>query len=398
MANYVAVTGTYNINGQDLLPEIAREVLFYDRASYPIQTIMMSTRGVQHTYNPTYQWYEGQLDDPNTTSSAISGVGAGVPQALTLQSQNVRVGDTFYEPSSNQQFEVVLVNSYGTGTSNVNVLKVPSTASTTAVAGTPTMIRTGNTMIEGGYFPTSTTNTPTRFSNGISLVGGSIAVTNVMADTPSYYNNGSEFDYQKQAGIQQFRGNMERKIIWSKYYQETRTQTHNGNTWTGTAYSTNGIVPSISTNVVTYAGALTEATLDSFLGATMWGRRYYGSNMKLGFGGPDVFQDINGFAKDKIRVAPVGTDTWGLNITRYLGYAGQSLYLILEREFMSDNPDYENTLLVIDPAFVKLRYHGSAMMMIKNTTPPNQTVQSLGLESRIGVELKFEVSHGILKH
>jgi hypothetical protein len=396
MANYVATTGTYNINGTDMIPNIARDVLYYDRASVPIQTIMMSTGKVESTFNMTFQWQEGQYDDPNTTSSAISSSAAGVPQALTIQSQNVRVGDTFYEPVSDQQFECVLVNSYGAGTTNANFLKTPSTVSTSAVAGTPLFIRTGNIAVEGGPFPESTTNTPTRFSNGCSLVTGSIEVTNIMRDTPTYYNNGNELGHQKTAGIQQFRGNMERRIIWSKYFQESRTQTHSGITHTGTAYSGDGFVPRITTNVVTYAGTLTEATLDSYL-TTIWGRRYYGGDMKFGFGGPDVFKDINGFAKDKIRVMPVGTNTWGLTITTYLAYAGQKLYLVLEREFMNDNPQYKKALVTIDPAYWKIRYHGPALMMVHNTTPPRQMVESLGLESRVGSQLEFEKASGILK-
>lgn len=396
--NTIAYTGTYNVGGTNLLPQVGREMVAYDKASVPLTTMMMNLKRISQTMNPSYFWYEGQFDDPSATCTGIAATGAGVTQPLVINSLNVRAGDKLVDPTLDQLFEVISVTGYNLpalGQTTVQALCVPSTVGAQAVAGTSLLIRAGNQMLEGDYWPDATSNIPIKFTNGISVLADSISVSNIMNDTPSYYNKGNEFDYQRTAKIEQFRKNMERTIIWSQFYQETRTHIHSGQTWTGTAYSTGGIIPGIST-LVPYAGTLTESTLDSFLGNTVWATRYYGSDYKIGFHGPQVAMDINGFAKNKMRYVGEKKMTYGLTVQTYIGYAGQELYLILEREFMNDNPSYANSLVVIDPLQVELKYHGPALMMLKNTTPPNQAVTSLGMECRPGVLRSFDKSAAIL--
>ena len=397
MANFntIAYTGTYNVGGTNLLPQVGRQMVAYDKASVPLTTMMMNLKRISQTQSPTYFWYEGQFDDPSCTCTGIAASGAGVVQTLVLNTLNARAGDKLVDPTLDQLFEVVTVVSYGASTTTVTALCVPSTVGAQAVTGTPLLIRAGNQMLEGDYWPDATSNIPVKFTNGISVVADSISVSNIMNDTPSFYNNGNEFEFQRTAKIEQFRKNMERTLIWSQYYQETRTHIHSGQTWTGTAYSTGGIIPGI-TQTVPYQNNLTESTLDSFLANTVWANRYYGSDFKIGFGGPQVFNDINQFAKNKMRYTGEKKMTYGLTVQTYIGYAGQELYLILEREFMNDNPSYANSLCVIDPLQLELKYHGPALMMLKNTTPPNQAVTSLGMESRPGVLRSFDKSGGLL--
>jgi hypothetical protein len=396
--NTIAYTGTYNVGGANLLPQVGRQMVAYDKASVPLTTMMMNLKRISQTMNPTYFWYEGQYDDPSCNCTVpIVATGPGAPQTLTVNSLNIRAGDKLVEPTLDQLFEVITILGYntGAGTAQFTALCVPSTIGAQAVSGTPLLIRAGNQMLEGDYWPDATSNIPLKFTNGISVIADSISVSNIMNDTPSFYNNGNEFDFQRTAKIEQFRKNMERTIIWSQFYQETRTHIHSGQTWTGTAFSTGGIIPGIST-LVPYTGTLTESTLDGFLANTVWATRYYGSDFKIGFGGPQVFNDINGFAKNKMRYVGEKKMTYGLTVRTYIGYAGQELYLILEREFMNDNPSYANSLVVIDPLQIELKYHGPALMMLKNTTPPNQAVTSLGMESRPGVLRSFDKSAAIL--
>lgn len=396
----LAIASTTNVTAANLLPQVGKGLTAYDRASVPLQTIMMNMKRVSQTSNPTYFQYETQYDDPSATcSSGIAAVGAGVSQTIVIDSLNVRAGDRYLEPTTDQLFLVISITSYDTVgiTTTCVVKRVPSTEATLVVAGTPLLIRVDNQMLEGDYYPEAVTNLPEKFTNGISVIAGAVSVTNIMNDTPSYYNQGSEFDFQRNANIEWFRKQMERNIIWSEFYQEQATHTHNGKSWTGTAYSTNGVINSIQTNIVPYTGNLTESTMDNFLANTVWGTRYYGGDYKIGFAGPQVFNNINAFAKNRMLYPGSTNMTYGLNVMTYIGYAGQKLYMILEREFMNDNPAYANSLVVLDPMQVELKYHGPALMMIKNTTPPDQTVTSIGLESRPGFLMSFEKSCAILQ-
>lgn len=400
MANFnvVDTSDVLQVGSTNLIPFVGHELVMYDRASVPLQTMMMKLGRVKNTPNPSYFWYEGQYDDPSTTCTGIANAAANAGQTITLNTLNVRVGDRYLEPINDQILVVTGNITYGASTTTADIKRYPTSEATIAVTGTPLLIRMDNMMLEGDYYPSPLTNLPAKSTNGISLISDAIAVSNIMNDTPSYYNQGNEFDFQRTAAIERFRKHIERDIIWSQYYQASVTQDHNGSgNWTNQAYSTNGIISSISTdNVIPYAGSITESGLDGFLEGTVWGNMYYGSDYKIGFCGPKVLTNIMSFAKNRT-ITPTGVPNmkYGINVTSYIGYGGQMLYLILEREFMETNPTYASSLVVLDPQHLQLMYHGTALMMVKNTTPPNQAIMSIGLESRPGMLLDSPQFHAI---
>lgn len=394
----VDVSDTLNVGSTNLIPFVGRELVAYDRASVPLQTMMMNLSRVEHTPNPNFFWYETQYDDPSTTCQGILAAAAGVSQTIVFNSLNVRSLDRYLDPTQDQLFLVLSVTSYDTNTGETTAVikRVPSSEATLAVTGTPLLIRIDTQLLEGDYYPQPVSTVPIKLTNGISSISDQIAVSNIMNDTPSFYNQGSEFDFQRTAVVERFRKKIERNVIWSQYYQEQATHNIGSTSWTNTAYSGDGIINSIKTNIVPYSGPITESGLDNFLGSTVWGSRYYGSDYKVGFGGPKVFQDINEFAKNRMRYGTGSGMMYGLTVSTYMGYAGQQkVYMILEREFMNDNPSYAHSLVVIDPLHVKMMYHGTALMMIKNTTPPNQAIMSMALESRPGILLDFEKASAI---
>lgn len=397
--NLIDMSDVLNVGGTNLIPFVGNPLVAYDKASVPLQTMMMNLARVTHTPNPNFFWYETQFDDPSATCTGIAAKNAGVSQTIVINSLNVRALMRFLDPTLDQLFLVLSVTSYDVNNNQTTcvIKRVPSTEATLAVTDTPLLIRIDTQLLEGDYYPAPASNFPAKFTNGISVVADQMSISNIMNDTPSFYNNGSEFDLQRNALVERFRKNIERNIIWSQYYQESATHSISPFSWTNTAYSGSGIIESIKTNIIPYQGPVTEDGLDDFLSSTVWGTRYYGSDYKVGFAGPKVFKDINGFSKNRLRYNESQTAmTAGLTVSTYLGYAGQQkIYLILEREFMNDNPSYAHSLVILDPLHVKLMYHGSALMMVKNTTPPNQAILSMAVESRPGVLLDFEKASAI---
>lgn len=399
-AQLVGISGTLTVNGEDLLPDVQTKLVEYDLQSSPIITIMSRVSGgVMDTVNPRYEWQEVQYDEPSVDSAtAIASVGAGVQQLITIETLAVVTGDTFLEPTTNQLFEVQLVDDQDVvaETSDVYVKQVPTTLSTTPVAGTPMLIRMGNTMIEGGYYPSSTMKKPVRVSNTITQVASQIEITELMKTLPTYH--GYEFDFQKKHKITQFRADMERRFIWGKSMEETRTQSHGGNTATGIARNTKGVWNSITTNIDTYAGTITEATLDSWLQDVVFGAKYSGSDLKLGFCGPSFLGGISSFVKQKIRVLN-STPTYGLAISEYIApFGNRRLYLIEEREF-KQNPAYEDTIMALDPGYLKIRKPtGQPLITVKPTKVPNKDTDAIGMVAYFGVQLEAEPFHAVLKH
>lgn len=399
-SNLVGVQGTMTINGIDLLPDIQTKLIEHDLESSPVVTIMSRIPGgMVDTMNPTYQWIEVQYDEPSVAcSTGIASVGAGVSQVVTVDTLAVVVGDTFLEPTSNQLFEVFDVPSQNTsaGTSNLSVKQVPTTTATTAVAGTPMMIRMGNTFIEGGFFPTPILKKPTRVTNSITEVAAQIEITDLMDALPTYY--GPDFEFQKKYIITRFRCDMERRVIWGKQFEEMRTQTHAGGQASGYARGTKGIWNGITSNITPYVGQITEATLDAWLGATVYGAKYSGSPLKMAFCGTNFLSGISQFVKNKVRVLN-SVPTYGLAISEYVApFGGYRLYLIGEREF-KENPAYLDTAMVIDPQYLRLRkVTNRPLITVKPSNVQNKDTKAIAIRSYFGVQLEAENKHSILKH
>lgn len=399
-SSLVGTQGTLTINGQDLLPDIQTKLIEHDLESSPVVTIMSRIPGgMVDTVNPTYQWIEVQYDEPSVTcSTGIAIAGANISQVITVDTLAVVVGDSFLEPTSNQLFEVFDVPSQdvAAGTSDITIKQIPTSTATVAVAGTPMMIRMGNTFIEGGFYPTPILKKPLRVTNTITEVAAQIEITDLMDALPTYY--GPDFEFQKKYIITRFRCDMERRCIWGKQFEEVRTQAQAGGTATGMARGTKGIWNGITSNITPYVGTITESTLDTWLGSTVFGAKYSGSPLKMAFCGTNFLSGVSQFVKNKVRVLN-SVPTYGLSISEYVApFGGYRLYLIAEREFKG-NPSYLDTAMVIDPAYLKLRKVANRpLITVKPSNVQNKDTKAIAIRAYFGVQLEAEVMHSILKH
>jgi hypothetical protein len=72
-----------------------------------------------------------------------------------------------------------------------------------------------------------------------------------------------------------------------------------------------------------------------------------------------------------------------------MGYGGRKLYLVEEKEFY-DNPAFENTMLVLDPGYLKIRYLGPSMMQVVDATQPGLAKYKIAFYSEHGVEMRAQ--------
>jgi hypothetical protein len=390
-SSWVSATGTFSVNGRDIIPNISTALVWHERQTTPLTSLMMHSGQMERTPTMFHQWNEFVADDPHVISGAIASAGAGVTQEILLQSQNVRIGETFVEASTQQQFIVLDVRQYNAGTALAVITRSPFTLATTAVTGTPTLIRTAPIVVEGGPYAEPVTAQPVRKTNGLNYLSDSYSVTDVMAATPTYYNQGDEMSFQEQALYIRIRASMERRAWWSKMATDRMTQ----GGITGPTYQADGVIEQIpSENKVSYTTSITESGMDAFM-SFIFSYRNYGSDVKYGFCGPNVFSNINAFAKQKLRIMSSGETEYGLKVSRYEGYTGgQTVYMVLEREFV-DLEEHKGTMVVLDPAFIKYAYHGSALIEVGDISQPGLTKDSVGLTSRFAPFLQMGQAHSM---
>lgn len=407
MAQYIGVpivgtSGTFSETAADLIPEIERRVIVQDRDSAPIVTFFSQIGQVEQVQNPTYQWMEDQFDYPNAiTSTDIPITGAGTPIAsIVIDMADVLVGQVFTHQQSNQTFVVQAITASTPGVSaTVTILQVPTSAATTLISQPATLISNGNFIVEGGYYPPSRGSRPVFKNNNVQLCSRSIAITRTLQGVATYHGN--QWDYDKQKNIAQFKGDMERVVLFGKNFTETSFAQNNVSgygSYTGTLRGSAGIWGNITTNTATYAGTLSEATWDSFLGTQVWGRRNSGSRVKIGLAGPKVLQDINTFAKNRYRILEQGQIKYGLDVRVYDLFGSRQIYLMEEREFWESTTNLNTACMVIDPAYIKLKHLHGTLMQVLDTTPPQQDLVSMALRTEFGVQMQYEQSHAKLTH
>lgn len=392
---------TSNVNVSDLIPEIERRVTLHDNDSAPIITFFTTgqTRSTEALRNTDFSWYEDQFDYPQASNiTAIAAVAANVSQLITIDMPDAIVGQNLYHVQTNQTFIVQVVTNVTPTTSDVTILKLPTTSATFAIAAAGTLVSTGVFLVEGGTYAAARGTKPTRFYNNVQLCNRTIGITRTMMSVDTYY--GSQWEYDKAKNIKQFKSDMERVALFGQQFTQPGFSQNNGSvTSIGTLRGSLGIYPRVTTNVANYAGTLTEATFDSWLNNQVWGSRNHGSNIKLGLIGPDAMTDINGFVKNKVRVLDQAKKEYGLDIRAYDFNFGYKMYFIPEREFWESGTGLRSTILALDPQFISVCYmQGNLVQYLADTQLPNQDAFNVTLRSEMGMKVRFEQSHARLSH
>lgn len=390
----VGYVGSFSMGGQDIIRDVAEDVLYEDLGWSPITTFLTQINGTIPTTSNKFEWQESVADTPTVAlTTAIAVAAAGVKQTVTFGAANVIVGNRYWHSVSKQTFQVTDFVSKTATTTTVQIVRVPLTSAAVAVAGTPLLVSLGNFIVEGGYYPIPTGRIPAFFYNYTQLCTRSVGITRTMKDISTYH--GSQFEQDKIEKLQQFRNDQDRVVLFGEGFQEQMVQTNeNGQSATGTSSGSKGIENFIVTNKQSGV-AITEAAFDTFLATKVWGNRNSGSYTKLAICGPGMIQAINGFAKNRLQTHE-GAEEYGLDIAVYVGWAGRKLYIMEEREF-TDNPAYTNAMFVIDAdqRHMAIRQLGQHFMQVRAIDPPDRDTEAIVFRSEFGLQLRGEAKNAI---
>jgi len=401
MATYIGTPGvgtdnTASLGADDIVREIAREVLIHDRnTKSPLLTYLTLTKmAMEDSSNPFFEWQENQYDyGTHTVAGGIASALAGATQVVNIDSPSTVVGDSFWEASSEQFFIVTAVGTRTSTHTDITIKRLPTTSATNAVSGSVTLMSQGTLAPEGAYFPDAKSTRPTAYGNNIQATTCSIDITDVLSKTATYY--GSKWETNKDAALTQFRADIERNILTGVFSTTTSfAQAGVNGTTTSTLRTTRGIVNMENIQNDTYSGNFDEATMDELCGATVWGSKFSGSPEKFFFFGRDSHKNFNKDIKDKLRVLQMGKQLYGLTIGAYQ-YGEFTAMIMTEREFW-EVPQYQTAVLVVDPKFIKLRKYPGNFMEMYDTSPTNRLTKSLGVVAYYGVQSMYGQAHTLM--
>ena len=389
----VKYSGTWAVDGNDRLRDVDPNVTVYDEESTPFMSYLSMTKGrTRPTRQTEFEWYENQYDQGVFQIDAGFD-GGSATETVTINNPAVIRGAGYVEDKSEQMFIVTAVSNRTSSACDITVALLPA-GTIQAVAGPVKLSSIGNLLIENGAFLDAVGTTPVRLTNTISKTDASIAVTAEEAISPNYW--GSKWERDREFSIQQFRKDMERNLLRSKYSITLDfAQTSDNGSRTGTLRTTRGLLNTIQTNRVGYLGTLNEATLDKYLRTGVWPTKYSGSSIKLSFWGPDAMNAINSDLKQKIRILELGRQNYGFDLAMYTTFGNRRILIALEQEFY-DIPSLQAGIVTVDPKNVYLRQYGANLMEVIDTSLQYVHGKSASMVAMYGMEARWEMSHSML--
>lgn len=392
----VNVVDRYQILAEDVVPQVDRFIRYEDLDFQPLVTLMDSLQQVQQTNDVNYRWPESRAETFQITSSAISAANAGANQTVTVKG-SVVVGQELNHGSTHQTFIVTGVqtpttdSTSPTGVSQViNIMRRPFSLAALPITGSPTLRVMAVRTLTGGYYPISKGSLPVYHNNYTQLNTLSVAITETEKDIEQWY--GPQFPKDVREQSQQFKGNNER-VLWYGVAESTVMSLTNedGNTSTGSLYSTQGIDDRIQTHRTPYTN-LDKATILSWIANHVAASRNSGPKEQLWVAGPDAMQGINEIGENQFVALP-GIEELGLDVKVFKAWGDRRYVIVEEREFYGDGitpTDDSGSIYKLNPDNLMIRHLKSHYMMTKTTSIPNRDMDSLVFRTEGGIQMAHE--------
>lgn len=389
MADLVNVTGTYDLSGNDIMPEVEEHILTEELDWAPMSTFLVSVNGTIQVEAPDFRWPEMTLDKFNVTvTTGIANAAAAAEQTVTLNVGNATVGDIIHHSPSRQKFQVTSWTSNTATTSVVKITRIPITSAAVAVAGTPKCIVLSNQIPEGGYYPIGKGATPTWYTNNTQICVDTVSITKTMKKTRTYYEGG-QWQLDLNGATVRHRRNHERNFWWGEPINEERTLTNErGQVWTGQLRMSQGVEDRIQSHLSTYSGTLTKATFNNWVRQHVFNSRNSGSRGKLLVCGPNFMQALSDIAEENLQTFQ-GASEYGLDIQQWKVFGNRTLAIIEEREFM-DNDDYADAAFAIEPNMLDVMQFGDSFIESFPIAPNDQDIDSIVFKSEHGFRMRKE--------
>lgn len=398
----IGPTSSTNIGLDQLIPDIQTNVIYYDNDGNPVMSFFSNPESgaLVKTDQVEYFWQENQLDYPNATllsAVAVNAV-AGATQVVTIDMPDVVVGQVYQHILSGQTFYILAVaNVVPNVQCDVTIKPMPFTAGTTAIAANQLIRSLGVFIPEGGFYPAPRGTKPARLSNIVALRAYSIGITRTQMGSPTYA--GDPYQNAQLHGVKQSKNDTERMYMFGVRVEEDNVVQNNpsGNgSWAGALRISLGLYRRITTNHDLYGGVVSEATFDSTMNTSVFGNRLHGSSTKLGLHGPDIVNDVNGFAKNKYKIEyPQNfASEYGMDVVRYR-FGSKSVLFLEEREFYED--ELRHTMLFVDPDHMKVRHKRNDYIEVyPDTQQNNEDKVQMSLVFEDGLQTECEQFHAIL--
>ena len=386
------VTGyrdTNNITSTQVTRDIRKDILLYDQDLTPLLVLSSQLNGGSaETVNPKFEWYEEDRDTRRDTSTTT---GSSATQ-LTVGDATLWAEHDIWQNTVTG--EVIRVVSVDSGTL-VTVVRDLAGAGASSFSSGDEYLRIGVAKQEGDTSVPSRSGNATAKFNYTQIFEKTYSMTGTAQNTANY-TAPHDWDWRAMRAMQEFKLDQELAFLFGAKSADTSGE-HPRRT-------TQGIVPTIATNVNDAGGTMTEAEWWSYYSS---GFRYSNpQKVKFGFSARTPIDVLNGYPRGKLEVIQADQDTtYGLSIFKFRHPHG-TVNLMTHNLLSDSTSTYSKYIVVLD-----LLGTGDGKNLIRRRYLQNrdtQIVQNVqerdrdGRKDRIfcesGLEMGLEKSHFLVKN
>ena len=384
------VTGqrdTNNVTSTILARDIRKEILLYDQDLTPL--VVLSSQlggGSVECHNPKFEWYEEDRDTRRDTSTTT---GSTATQ-LTVGDATLWAEHDIWQ--NTVQGEVIRVVSVDSAT-QVTVVRDLAGAGASTFASGDEYLRIGTAKQEGDTSVQSRSGNPTAKFNYTQIFEKTYSMTGTAQNTANY-TAPHDWDFRAMRAMQEFKLDQE-FAYWFGVKSLNTSGEHPRRT-------SQGVLPTITTNVNDAGGTMTEAEWWSYYSA---GFRYSNSQkVKFGFAARTPIDVVNGYPRGKLEVIQADQDaTYGLSIMKFRHPHG-TVNLMTHNLFSDSTSTYSKYIVVLDMigngnTLVRRRYlQNRDTQIVENVQEQDRDGRKDRIFSECGLELGLEKSHFVVKN
>jgi hypothetical protein len=372
---YKYTEGTETSNIRDVASRIA--LLQPDDA--PLLAFINGLKNKQKTGNPTFEWFEDDLNQNVVTVSAAEASGSTSFGLTSGQGVRVRVNDILISNTG----ESILVTAVSTDT--LTVTRSMGGVAATAYVALDEFVIAGTAMLEGANAPTSVWKGKTAVENYVQIFRDIVELTVTQANTDSYGGNDRTYQRKKKA-IEHKRAIEQAFLFGDKFENTGSSQTRRG---------THGVLNYITTNITDAGGVLTEGEFEAFMRTVFQYHPTVTAPEKWFLCSPIIISALNFWTKQALQVTS-GEKTFGVRISKYR--SGHGDLNITRHWLLEDFTEYKKYGFVLDPENIKYRFLQNLDTKLHlDIQQKQEEVHRDEYRTHAGLQLMQEKTHGTLK-
>jgi hypothetical protein len=386
MANLTDWIATNEGNQTSRVYDISDQVAIL--SSFKPLIFNMAMARFEPTMDVRFQWDEVDYSTAKTKINHIGGYSAGATEFVVDDASIFTDRDLVRNLRTEEVYQVTDIN---LGTNTITVVRHVGDTSGSVINDDDVVLIIGPGFEEASSTPDQMAANTTTEYNYCQIFRRAWAISGTRVRTLG--TPGMHLEDLSARKAEEFTRDVEYAFIFGKRDQDTSS-------FSKVRHTTNGLSNSISTNVESVGGTLSESDWETFLVEKAF---YKGSSEKVMICGDAYFKCLSKWGKQFLQTT-LDVNTLGIHVSTYIAPTGEILHLYNHPLFKGD-ATLAGLGIVVDPSEIAARFTQNPLHpQLNGRIQFREQIQAPGADgiineyfAEIGLELRNEAKHAIIK-